>query len=80
MAEPKIAAKQPVAVNLEAGKTYAWCRCGESGAQPFCDGAHRGGEFTPLVWKAEQAGEVWLCQCKRTGNAPFCDGTHKSLD
>ena len=80
MAEPKIAAKEPIAVTLEAGKNYAWCRCGQSATQPFCDGAHRGGEFTPLVFKAEESGEVWLCRCKRTGNAPFCDGSHKKLD
>ena len=35
MSEPKIAAKQPAAVQLEAGKTYAWCACGLSKNQPF---------------------------------------------
>lgn len=79
MAEPKIAAKKPVAVTLEAGKTYAWCRCGLSAAQPFCDGAHKGSDFTPLVFKAEETKEAWLCQCKHTGKAPACDGVHKKL-
>jgi CDGSH-type Zn-finger protein len=78
MSEPKIAAKQPIAVNLEAGKTYAWCRCGESKGQPFCDGTHKGGPFSPLVFKADASKEAWLCQCKRSKNAPYCDGTHKS--
>jgi len=41
MSEPKIAAKQPVTVKLEAGRTYAWCRCGASKTQPFCDGTHK---------------------------------------
>jgi CDGSH-type Zn-finger protein len=79
MSEPRIAVKQPVAVNLEAGKTYAWCRCGESKGQPFCDGSHQGTEFRPLILKVEEMKEAWLCQCKHTKNAPYCDGSHKTL-
>ena len=79
MSEPKIAAKEPVCASLEAGKTYAWCRCGLSRSQPFCDGAHKSTDLRPLVWKAEETKEAWLCQCKRTGNPPFCDGTHEKL-
>ena len=79
MAEPKIAAKQPVAIKLEAGKTYAWCRCGQSKGQPFCDGSHQGTGFQPLVFKADATKEAWLCQCKRSKNAPYCDGSHKTL-
>ncbi len=79
MSEPTVAAKNPVCVSVEAGKTYHWCRCGLSAGQPFCDGAHRGSEFVPLAWKAEESKDVWLCQCKHTKNPPFCDGAHKSL-
>ena len=79
MPEPKIAAKQPARVQLEAGKNYAWCRCGLSQTQPFCDGSHRTTEFRPVKWQAAESKEVWLCQCKHTGNPPFCDGTHKTL-
>ena len=79
MSEPVIAARQPVAVKLEAGKTYAWCRCGASKGQPFCDGSHKGTGFAPLVFTATESKEVWLCQCKQTKNAPYCDGTHKSV-
>jgi CDGSH-type Zn-finger protein len=79
MSEAKVAAKQPIAAKVEAGKTYAWCRCGLAPNQPFCDGSHKTTEFRPLVWQAAESKEVWLCQCKHTKNAPYCDGTHKSL-
>lgn len=75
----KIAAKSPIAIKLEAGKTYAWCSCGESTNQPFCDGSHKGGEMTPLVFKAEETKTAYMCQCKQTNNPGFCDGSHAGL-
>ena len=79
MSEPHVAAKAPIAVELEVGKTYAWCACGHSKSQPFCDGSHSGTEFKPLVFKAEEKKTAYLCQCKHSNNKPYCDGTHKSL-
>ena len=78
--QPKVAGRQAMAVELEEGKQYAWCRCGESTNQPFCDGSHGGTGFTPHVVKADKSGQAHFCMCKCTGNAPFCDGTHASLD
>jgi CDGSH-type Zn-finger protein len=81
----KVAAKQPIAVKVEKGKTYYWCVCGHSKNQPFCDGSHIAAndendtEFQPIPWTAEEDGEKWFCQCKQTKNPPFCDGTHKTL-
>ena len=77
--QPKIAGEQPVAVELEEGKRYAWCACGESSNQPFCDGSHAGTSMRPHVFTAEKSGQAYLCMCKRTGNKPLCDGTHSSL-
>ena len=79
MEKGKIAAKEPVKVELEAGKVYAWCTCGLSTTQPFCNGLHVTTEFTPQVFKAEKSKTVWLCQCKQTNNPPYCDGAHKNL-
>jgi len=77
--EPKIAQKGPFAVKLEAGKNYHWCACGGSKNQPFCDGSHKGTEFTPLSFTAEKSGEAHLCGCKHTKNPPYCDGSHAKL-
>lgn len=76
---PVIAQKSPIAVDLEAGKEYYWCSCGKSAGQPFCDGSHKGTEFTPLAFKAEETKKAYLCACKHTGNKPFCDGSHAKL-
>lgn len=76
---PKIAAKNPIPVELEAGKTYAYCTCGLSDKQPFCNGAHRGTEFVPKKFVAEETKTAYMCQCKHTSNPGFCDGSHKSL-
>ena len=66
-------------VNVEAGKSYWWCACGRSKKQPFCDGSHKGTEFSPREFKAEKSEEAWFCACKRTGKQPMCDGSHKKL-
>ena len=75
----KIAVKSPIPVDLEAGKVYAWCACGSSSNQPFCDGSHSGSEFTPKVFTAEETKTVYMCQCKQTDNPGFCDGSHLKL-
>lgn len=73
---PKRAGDSPTAINVEEGKTYAWCSCGLSENQPFCDGKHSGTEFKPSIYKAEKAETKYFCTCKQTSNGPFCDGTH----
>lgn len=77
MATPNRAGDAPVAVELEAGKNYAWCKCGESKNQPFCDGAHKSTNFQPEVFSVDESKTYYLCNCKVTGNDPFCDGSHK---
>lgn len=73
-----IAAKEPVQCHFVAGKNYAWCACGRSESQPYCNGAHSSTDLKPLIVKAEKDQSVWLCQCKQTNNPPYCDGSHKN--
>ncbi|WP_018875609.1 glutamate synthase-related protein [Thioalkalivibrio sp. ALE31] len=80
MAEPIIAAVEPRGVELKKGEEYAFCRCGRSQDQPFCDGSHQGTGIEPLVFTAQEDGEAYLCQCKQSGNLPYCDGTHAQFE
>jgi CDGSH-type Zn-finger protein len=79
MSEAIPAQKAPYPVDVEAGQKYAWCACGRSSTQPFCDGAHKAVGMRPTVFNADESKKVFLCGCKATGNVPFCDGKHKSL-
>ncbi|HIJ62386.1 MAG TPA: CDGSH iron-sulfur domain-containing protein [Rhodospirillaceae bacterium] len=79
MTTPTIAQKAPVPVELEAGKTYYYCTCGLSDRQPFCNGSHKGTEFAPQAFTADQSKTAYLCACKHSKSQPFCDGSHKSL-
>lgn len=78
MTEPIIAQKAPFALELETGDYY-WCACGKSAKQPFCDGSHKGSEFSPVKFTISEKKKYYVCGCKHTNNAPFCDGTHKNL-
>jgi CDGSH-type Zn-finger protein len=79
MSEPKRASDTPYAVEVESGKTYFWCACGESKSQPFCDGSHKGAGFTPFKYEAEESKKVFFCGCKSTASQPMCDGSHKKV-
>ena len=79
MTEPVMASKTPYGVDVTAGRSYWWCACGKSGKQPFRDGSHKDGPFTPVEYRAAADGKVWFCGCKRSGARPLCDGTHKTL-
>ena len=78
MPNPKIPQKAPYVMKVKPG-VYAWCSCGKSENQPWCNGAHKGTDFAPKVFVAEETKTAHMCQCKATGNPGFCDGAHKSL-
>ena len=67
--------KSPIIMDMKAGKK-AWCSCGLTKNEPFCDGSHKGSEFNPVVYKAEVTKKMFFCACKQTNNQPFCDGSH----
>jgi CDGSH-type Zn-finger protein len=74
-----VAQKGPYPVELQAGRSYAWCACGRSAKQPFCEGSHKVTTLTPVVFKAERDGTAYLFGCKQSHGQPFCDGSHNQL-
>ena len=79
MTEPVVAQKAPYPIQVEAGKTYWWCACGLSKAQPFCDGSHKGTGLAPAQFQAEDSKTLYFCGCKASAKPPFCDGSHAKL-
>jgi len=79
MTAPTIADNKPVKVALETGKKYYFCMCGRSSNQPFCDGSHKGSEFSPMAFECDTSKDYYLCRCKHSGNKPYCDGSHKQF-
>jgi|TARA_B110000240_G_C13224286_1_gene336005 uncharacterized Fe-S cluster protein YjdI/CDGSH-type Zn-finger protein len=77
--KPVVAGNSPTLIELEKDKNYAWCSCGKSDKQPFCDGSHKGAGMAPNVFKLEDTKTVALCLCKQTSNPPYCDGSHSNL-
>ncbi|MBI4348255.1 MAG: CDGSH iron-sulfur domain-containing protein [Elusimicrobia bacterium] len=80
MAEPLCPQKAPY-VKDETPGTKAWCSCGHSANQPYCDGSHARNNtgMRPVIENLTEAKKVAWCGCKRTGTPPFCDGTHRKL-
>jgi len=79
MSKPTRASDTPYPIEVESGKTYFWCACGQSKTQPFCDGSHKGTNFTPVRYEATESQKVFFCGCKLTGSQPMCDGAHKEI-
>ena len=78
MEDPVIAQKSPYVMKAEV-KKYAWCACGKSQNQPFCDGTHKGTGISPIIVEITEEKNVAWCGCKMSKNKPICDGTHSKL-
>ena len=76
---PKIVSKTPVKIKIKKDTKYAWCSCGLSTKDPYCDGSHKGTGFKPLIVQEEVDKTIFLCSCKRTSKGPYCDGSHNNL-
>lgn len=79
MPKGEIAQKEPIGVEVVPGRKYWWCACGRSKKQPFCDSAHKGTEYSPVMYETDTAQTIYFCCCKQTGDRPLCDGTHNTL-
>ena len=66
MTTPKVAATEPIQIDLEPGEHY-WCACGHSQSQPFCDGSHRGTGLEPLAFTIDEAQQGYLCSRAHAG-------------
>ena len=55
----------PIGLNVLEGKSYYWCTCGKSSKQPLCDGSHKGTDFKPLVYKAEQSKKFFFAYANK---------------
>ncbi len=72
--------KSPI-VKKEPPRKVAWCACGESQNQPYCDGSHSAKNTgkTPIIVDITEEKTVAWCACKQSGNKPYCDGTHSRI-
>ncbi len=75
---PVVAQKGPYVVDEKPGKR-AWCACGLSQKQPYCDGSHSGKGMSPMVVEITEEKKVAWCGCKHSKNKPYCDGSHSKL-
>jgi CDGSH iron-sulfur domain-containing protein 3 len=75
---PCCAKSGPYVMEMEPG-TYYWCACGLSKNQPFCDGSHKGSEFSPEKVEITEKKKVGWCGCKQSKKGAICDGYHKNL-
>ena len=65
MLKGKRAGNTPLGVDVVEGKSYYWCSCGRSLKQPFCDGSHKGTDFRPLIYKADQSKKFFFVHAKQ---------------
>ena len=72
------ARNHPFILEMKPGR-YAWCACGESRKQPFCDGSHEQTGMLPIIEVITEAKTVAWCGCKSSEHRPFCDGTHSKF-
>ena len=83
---PVISQKSSYKVAVKKGQKYAWCSCGLSTKQPFCDGKHRQHKnadgdplMRPTIFEASEDKIISFCGCRKSKKGMICDGAHKNL-
>jgi CDGSH-type Zn-finger protein len=76
LTEPVVTQKKPFIIEEKARKV-AWCSCGKSANQPYCDGSHKECGMSPIVVELTEDKKVAWCGCRHSKNLPYCDGSHK---
>ena len=71
MTKGQRAGESAISVDVEQGKSYYWCSCGKSSKQPFCDGSHKGTEFNPVAYKAEETKKMFFALVNKLTINPF---------
>ncbi len=74
----RFAQNSPFILEVKPGR-YAWCSCGNSQKQPFCDGNHEETGMYPVIEEVTETKTIAWCGCKSSEHPPFCDGTHKKF-
>lgn len=70
--------KKPFVCKECPGKK-AYCTCGLSDNQPYCDGSHKTTNCKPIIVEIEKDRQVAWCGCRQSKELPFCDGSHSYL-
>ncbi len=78
MDKPEVAQTRPFILQMSPG-TYFWCRCGRSRRQPFCDGSHKGSNFSPAKVTVDAPLQIAWCGCKHSRAGHLCDGSHETF-
>ena len=77
MSKPARAADTAFDVNVEKGRQCFWCSCVKNENQAFCDGSHKGSEFSPVRFTPTESKKVFLCGCKVIASQPMRDVSHQ---
>lgn len=78
MATSPIPQRGPYVKEEKPGKR-AWCACGLSVRQPYCDGSHAETKLSPVIVEFKETKTVAWCGFKQTKTPPYCDGSHSKL-
>jgi CDGSH-type Zn-finger protein len=70
VSKPARAADTPFEVNVEKGRQCFWCSCVKNENQAFCDGSHKGSEFSPVRFTPTESKEVFCVAVKSLHHNP----------